>query len=111
MIHTITRQAALIEINGEVLVLKLSANGWAQVLQIAAKEGAGELIAAPAPNQAVIDLISKPTIAATQSPDGLVQLAERVAGLNASAGEIGAGMLAQLVQQANTVLAELHPTT
>ncbi len=36
----------------------------------------------------------------------LVQLAERVAGLQASAGEIGAGMLAQLVQQANAALAQ-----
>lgn len=61
MSQTITRQAALIELNGEVLVLKLSPAAWAQVLQIAANEGAGQLIAAPAPNQAVLDLLSVPT--------------------------------------------------
>lgn len=38
--------------------------------------------------------------------DALVQLAKRVAGLNESAGEIGAGKLAQLVQQANSALVE-----
>lgn len=46
---------------------------------------------------------------AAQPPNSLVQLAERIAGLNAAAGEIGAGMLAQLVQQANIALAELGP--
>lgn len=56
--HTITRQAALIEINGEVLVVKLSSAGWSQVLAIAAREGGGELNVAPAPNQAVLDMLS-----------------------------------------------------
>ena len=49
--------------------------------------------------------------AAEQPPIALIQLAERVAGLNACAGEIGAGMLAQLVQQANTALSELRSAT
>lgn len=49
--------------------------------------------------------------AAVQPPNGLVELAQRVAGLNAGAGEIGAGMLAQLVQQANTALSELRSAT
>lgn len=39
-----------------------------------------------------------------QSLHELRHLAERVAGLNVSAGEIGAGMLAQLVQEANAAL-------
>lgn len=42
----------------------------------------------------------------TLSTSGLVKLAQRVAGLNVSAEEIGAGTLAQLVQQANSALAE-----
>jgi len=60
--YKITRQAALIEIDGEVLVVKLSVAAWAQVLAIAAKEGGGELVVAPAPNQAVLDLLSAPTV-------------------------------------------------
>lgn len=58
----ITRQAALIEIDGEVLVVNLSSEAWAKVLEIAVKEGGGELIVAPAPNQAVLDLLSEPTV-------------------------------------------------
>lgn len=60
MSHKITRQAALVEINGEVLVLKLSPAGWAQVLAIAAKEGSGQLVVAPAPNQSVLDVLDTP---------------------------------------------------
>jgi len=56
--HTITRSAALIEIDGEVLVLKLSPAGWAQVFAIAVKEGGGQLVAAPVPNQSVMDVLS-----------------------------------------------------
>lgn len=59
--QTITRQAALIEVDGEVLVLNLSSKAWAQVIDIAAKEGGGQLVVAPAPNQAVLDLLEKPT--------------------------------------------------
>lgn len=58
--HTITRQAAIIEINGQALVLKLSPAAWAQVLQIAAGEGGGSLNVALAPSQAVLDLLSVP---------------------------------------------------
>ncbi len=45
-------------------------------------------------------------LVAVQPSHSLVQLAQRVASLNVPAGEIGAGMLAQLVQQANSALAE-----
>lgn len=62
MTNTITRQAALIEINGEVLVLKLSPAAWAQVLAIAAQEGEGQLVVAPAPNQSVLDVLCTPTL-------------------------------------------------
>lgn len=58
MAHTITRQAALIKLNGEVLVLKLSPQAWQQVLAIAAKEGGGTLSVAPAPNQTVLDALN-----------------------------------------------------
>lgn len=61
MTHTITRQAALIELNGEVLVLKLSPQAWQQVLAIAAKEGGGSLSVAPTPNQTVLDALDIPT--------------------------------------------------
>lgn len=40
------------------------------------------------------------------APDKLLALARRVAGLNAAAGEIGAGMLAQLVAEAGRAVAE-----
>jgi len=61
MSHKITRQAALVEINGEVLVLKLSPAGWSQVLAIAANEGNGQLVVAPVPNQSVLDELCAPT--------------------------------------------------
>lgn len=61
MSHTITRQAALIELNGEVMVLKLSSQAWQQILAIAAKESGGTLSVAPVPNQAVLDSLLIPT--------------------------------------------------
>lgn len=60
MSHVITRQAALIEIDGEVMVLRLSPSGWSQVLAIAAKEGNGQLVVSPAPNQGVMDVLLTP---------------------------------------------------
>lgn len=50
------------------------------------------------------------TLVTGQASSGLIRLAERVAALNASAGEIGAGMLAQLVQQATDALADQRPS-
>lgn len=61
MSHTITRQAALIELNGEVMALKLSPQAWQQVLEIAAKESGGTLSVAPVPNQTVLDSLLIPT--------------------------------------------------
>lgn len=61
MNQTITRQAALIELNGEVLALKLSPQAWQQVLAIAAKDGGGTLSVAPTPNQTVLDDLDIPT--------------------------------------------------
>jgi hypothetical protein len=60
MAMKITRQAALVEVNGEVFVLQLSPAGWSEVLAIAAKEGGGQLVVAPVPNQAVLDELSMP---------------------------------------------------
>lgn len=50
-----TRAAALVELDGEVLVLKLSKPAWLKVLDIAAQENGGELVAASAANQRVLD--------------------------------------------------------
>lgn len=61
MSHTITRQAALIEIEGEVMVLNLSADGWQKVLAIAAAESGGQLTVVPCPNQMILDVLSTPT--------------------------------------------------
>jgi hypothetical protein len=61
MSHTITRQAALIEIKCEVMVLNLSADGWQKVLAISAAESGGQLNVAPCPNQMILDVLSTPT--------------------------------------------------
>jgi hypothetical protein len=60
MSHKITRQAALIEIEGEVLVVKLSAEDWSKVLAIAASEGGGQLPVARCPNQTILDVLHTP---------------------------------------------------
>lgn len=54
-----TRAAALVELDGEVLVLKLSQSAWLKVLDIAAQESGGELVAAPAANQRVLDELNQ----------------------------------------------------
>ncbi len=61
MTHTITRAAALIELDGEIHILKLSRQGWERVLAIAAREAGAQLRVACVPNQA--------------SPDALLQSA------------------------------------
>ena len=62
MSHVITRQAALIEIDGEIMVLRLSPSGWSQVLAIAAKEDGGQLVVSPAPALGVLDVLLAPAI-------------------------------------------------
>lgn len=54
-----TRAAALVELDGEVLVLKLSNSAWLKVFDIAAQENGGELVAASAVNQRVLDELNK----------------------------------------------------
>lgn len=78
MTHTITRQAALIEIEGEVMVLNLSADGWQKVLAIAAAESGGQLTMAPCPNQMIFDVLSTPSGSPLNSTENLLALAERV---------------------------------
>jgi len=60
MSHKITRQAALIEIEGEVLVVNLSAEGWSKVLAMAASEAGGQLPVARCPNQTILDVLHTP---------------------------------------------------
>jgi len=78
MSHAITRQAALIEIEGEVMVLNLSADGWKKVLAIAAAESGGQLTMAPCPNQMIFDVLSTPSGTPPNSTENLLALAERV---------------------------------
>lgn len=58
MSQAISRAAALIEIDGEVLLLNLSAQAWQEVLSIAARDAGGTLPVARVPNQAVLDSIN-----------------------------------------------------
>lgn len=58
MTHNITRQVALIEIDGIVVALKLSATAWTQILEIAAREGSGQLVVGEVPNQSILDDLS-----------------------------------------------------
>lgn len=60
MNHKFTRAAALVELDGEVLMLKLSTSAWQEVLAIAARENGGQLSAAAVPNQRVLDDINEP---------------------------------------------------
>lgn len=53
-----TRAAAIVELNGEVLVLKLSQSAWQKVFAIAAEEHGGDLVAAPVNNQHILDDLS-----------------------------------------------------
>lgn len=56
--HKITKSAVLIELNGEAVILKISAQGWNEILAIAAREAEGELCVAKVPNQDIFNLIS-----------------------------------------------------
>lgn len=55
----ISRAAALIETNGEVVLLKLSVQAWQEVLAIAARDSGGTLTVSKVPNQAILDQISE----------------------------------------------------
>lgn len=60
MSHKFTRAAALVELDGEVMLLKLSASAWQEVLAIAARDNGGQLSVASVPNQRVLDDINEP---------------------------------------------------
>ena len=62
MTHKITRQVALVEIDGVVVALKLSAAAWSQILDIAAREGGGHLVVGEVPNQSILDDLSSPMV-------------------------------------------------
>ncbi|QNM95448.1 hypothetical protein [Chitinimonas koreensis] len=60
MSSTFTRAAALLELDGNIVLLQLSSAAWHQVLAIAAQEsGDGRLPVAMVPNQAVLDLLDR----------------------------------------------------
>lgn len=52
--HGITRAAALVEIDGEVLLLKLSSAAWQEILTICVRDNSGKLVAAHTPNQQIL---------------------------------------------------------
>ncbi len=54
-----TRAAALVELDGEALMLKLSAEQWDRVFEIASEGSAGQLPAARVPNQGIFDAINQ----------------------------------------------------
>lgn len=56
--NKISRAAALVELNGEVMLLKLSTQAWQEILAIASREGKGSLVVSKVPNQAILDQIS-----------------------------------------------------
>lgn len=58
--HKISRAAALLELDGEAVVVELSAEAWSAVLAIAAKDAGGELAIARVPNQTIFDVIGLP---------------------------------------------------
>lgn len=58
--HKISRAAALLELDGEAVVIKLSAEAWSAVFAIAAKDAGGELAIARVPNQTIFDVIGLP---------------------------------------------------
>lgn len=60
--HKISRAAALLELNGEAVMLKLSVDAWSAVLAIATKDGGGQLVVAKVPNQAIFDGIDLPEL-------------------------------------------------
>lgn len=53
-----SRDAALIELNGETFVLNLSSTAWQEILSITARDAGGNLPVARVPNQSVLDRIS-----------------------------------------------------
>lgn len=59
-LHKVSRAAALLELNGEAVVLKLSAEAWSAVLAIAARDAGGTLSVAKVPNQGIFDMMDVP---------------------------------------------------
>ncbi|MFT9115412.1 MAG: hypothetical protein ABF443_15165 [Acetobacter malorum] len=58
--HKVTRAAALLELNGEAVVIKLSVEAWRAVLAIAARDAGGTLSGAKMPNQGIFEVIGVP---------------------------------------------------
>lgn len=54
-----TRAAALVELNGEALMLKLSVEQWGRVFAIASESSSGQLPVARVPNQAIFEAINQ----------------------------------------------------
>ena len=54
-----TRAAALLELDGEALILELSNAQWERVFAIAAEDSPGQLPVALVPNQRIFDAINE----------------------------------------------------
>lgn len=54
-----TRAAALVELDGEALMLELSVEQWHRVFEIASEGNSGRLSAARVPNQGIFDVINQ----------------------------------------------------
>lgn len=59
MVLKFTRAAALVELDGEALMLDLSVEQWHRVFEIAAESDPGRLSAARVPNQGIFDAINQ----------------------------------------------------
>ncbi len=57
MTHKITKTAALLELDGEVVMLNLSNDAWNEILAIAARDNGGKLSVGCIPNQEIFDAI------------------------------------------------------
>ncbi|MCE0745454.1 hypothetical protein LWC05_16400 [Acetobacter sicerae] len=57
--YKITRCAALIEIDGEALLIKLSSKRWQQILADVKDDNGGDLHVSKVPNQSIFDAISE----------------------------------------------------
>lgn len=57
--HSFTRAAALVELDGEVFLLRLSASAWQEVLAIAVRDGGGTLPLTRVPNRGELDSLDR----------------------------------------------------